>query len=141
MYKILTCLFNLRMKKLLVFFLFFVAVLIGLINVLFAKDVLPDNVIHLKCNTAIFNTKTALIYPNPFSLSTTIFYTPDKDENISIKLYNAKGLFINELYNEKVIQGRLYEFELRSEEMQSGIYYCIIESENKIIHQRLEIIH
>ena len=88
------------MKKLLIFFLFFVAVLIGLINILFAKEILPDNVIHLKCNATIFNIKTALIYPNPFSISTTLFYTPEKDENISIKLYNAKGLFIDELYQE-----------------------------------------
>lgn len=123
------------------FFLFVIAIIIGLMNVLTAKEVSLDNVLHLKCDANIFNNKSALIYPNPFSESTTIFYTPDANEDVSIKLYSSKGIFIDELFHEKVVEGKLYEFVLRSDEMESGIYHCVIETKNKIIHQRLEIIH
>ncbi len=102
---------------------------------------LKDGVVHLNSSSNIFKNKNALIYPNPSSITTTIFYTPEKNETISIKLYTDKGFFIDELYNEKVIVGRLYEFELNSEEMASGIYFCVIQSDHTIINKRVEIIH
>lgn len=126
------------MKKLLIFF--FLVIFICSINFLIAQVVSSDNVLHLKCNANIFNSKTALIYPNPFSESTTIFYTPDTTEDLSIRLYSSKGIFIDELFHEKVEQGKLYEFVLCGDEMESGIYHCVIETKDKIIHQRLEIV-
>src|SRR4029079_4931163 len=101
-------------------------------NILIAKALSYDNVLHLKCDANIFNNRTALIYPNPFSESTTLFYTPETNEDISIKLYSSKGIFIDELFHEKVVEGKLYEFVLRSDEMEPGIYHCVIETKDKI---------
>ncbi len=130
-----------RFEKILIAALSCSALILSAVNILTATSALPDNVIHIKIKTNIFTNKATLIYPNPFSSSTTLFYTPETNENISIKLYSAKGLFMDELFHEKVVEGKLYEFVIHSEEIESGIYYCIIESDKKIIHQRLEIIH
>ena len=129
-----------RLEKILLITLTCSGLTLSAANIYMATGTLADNVIHLKCDATILHNKTAFIYPNPFSKSTTIYYTPKTNEEITIKLYSSKGIFIDELFHEKVVEGRRYEFILYSEEIEAGVYFCVIENGDKIIHQRIEII-
>lgn len=128
------------MRKNVVVLLLCSALLLNAANLLLANKILPDNIVLLKCSANILQNKIALIYPNPFSESTTIFYTPNANETISIKLYTMQGIFIEELFHETVMEGRLYQFMFNSQTMETGIYNCIIESTGKIISQRIEVV-
>jgi hypothetical protein len=81
-----------------------------------------------------------IAYPNPFTESTTIFFTPSVNEVIRLKLYTVKGQLIDELFDDKVEKGEMYRFELSGKSMKPGVYYYTIETDGKILHQRIELV-
>lgn len=79
-------------------------------------------------------------YPNPFTENTTIFFTPESDGNASINLYNANGNLLGEIYNDDVVNGQLYQFELDGSSLPEGVYFYTIDCQGKILRQRLEVV-
>ncbi|MBL7923692.1 MAG: T9SS type A sorting domain-containing protein [Bacteroidia bacterium] len=79
-------------------------------------------------------------YPNPFSDNTTIFYSAPEDAFVRVKLYNAQGTLMGQIYDDLVEKGATYQFELDGSRMLPGVYYYTIESEKMMIHQRLELV-
>ena len=129
------------MRKLLTVVVIIVILLAVLVKTIFALPPESDNVVHLNHKSNFFGSGNALIYPNPFSEITTIYYTPEINESITINLYTSQGILIDELFHQKVTEGKLYEFVLHAGAMEAGIYECVIETRNKVIHQRVQIIH
>lgn len=84
--------------------------------------------------------KESSVYPNPFAYNTTIFYNPAATGRVSIRLYTGTGQLVGELFNDTVISGQYYQFELNGSELNPGVYYYTIESRNGIFHQRLELV-
>lgn len=79
-------------------------------------------------------------YPNPFKESTTIFYSAMEDAFVRVKLYNNQGKLMGELFDDLVEKGATYQFELDGSGMTPGVYYYTIETEKKVLHQRLELV-
>ena len=78
-----------RLEKIVIVALSCSALVLSAVNILTATSALPDNVIHIKCNTNIFANKSTLVYPNPFSSSTTQFYANILIDFRSIKKCSA----------------------------------------------------
>jgi serine protease AprX len=97
-------------------------------------------VLHLLKSSLVINTETSTAYPNPFTESTTIFYSPPADEVVSVKLYNSEGQLLNELFEDLVEKGELYRFELDGRFMNPGTYYYTIEAGGNILHQKIELV-
>ncbi|MFC2118406.1 T9SS type A sorting domain-containing protein [Bacteroidota bacterium] len=69
-------------------------------------------------------------YPNPFNKSTILKYRISKSGPVSIKLYNAQGEVLKNYVN-KDLQANEYELTISANDIQqSGIYYCVLETNN-----------
>ncbi|MBK7964343.1 MAG: T9SS type A sorting domain-containing protein [Bacteroidetes bacterium] len=83
---------------------------------------------------------TTSAYPNPFDENTTIFYSAKEDAFVKVKLYTHQGKLMGQLFDDLVEKGATYQFELDGRKMLPGVYYYTIETDKKIIHQRIELI-
>lgn len=79
-------------------------------------------------------------YPNPFNENTTIFYSAREDAFVKVKLYTNQGKLMGQIFDDLVEKGATYQFELDGRKMLPGVYYYTIETDKKIIHQRIELI-
>ena len=99
-----------------------------------------DGVPHLpKMSVQIMEGSTSA-YPNPFNENTTIFYSAREDAFVKVKLYTNQGSLMGQIFDDLVEKGATYQFELDGRKMLPGVYYYTIETDKKIIHQRIELI-
>ena len=68
-------------------------------------------------------------YPNPFNPSTIIKYQLPVNANVKIKLFNSLGEEVKTLLND-FKQAGIYELQLNTSELASGVYYYRIDSGN-----------
>ncbi len=62
------------------------------------------------------------IYPNPFSNATSISFTIDEPQNVSLKIFDGNGKTVKNLVDGWCEQG-LYELQLSTMEIEAGIYF------------------
>jgi hypothetical protein len=77
---------------------------------------------------------TVSIFPNPFSIETTI-KAKAKFENATLKIYDALGLEIKEIRN---ISGQ--EIKIRRDNLPSGVYFIRLTQDNAIVANNTVII-
>lgn len=68
-------------------------------------------------------------YPNPFNPTTRISYTLPEASFVSLKVYDMLGREIATLVNETKSAGK-YEVEFNGSELPSGIYLCVLNTDN-----------
>jgi len=78
-------------------------------------------------------------YPNPFNPTTTITFCLEKDEIISLKLFNSLGQIVNTIY-EGIGNEGLNSMELSLENLSSGIYYYTLSNSKEIKTQKLLLV-
>jgi len=69
------------------------------------------------------------IYPNPFNESTRIRFYVDVDTRVNITIYNMKGEKITTLSDQLYNYGS-HEITWNSQNLASGLYFCVIQSHN-----------
>jgi hypothetical protein len=78
-------------------------------------------------------------YPNPFNSSTTIKFFISKTSDVKITIYNILGEKVQELINERKEQG-FHEILFAQSNLSSGIYYCNITINKKVVTKKLLIL-
>jgi Secretion system C-terminal sorting domain len=115
-------------------------ILSGLFIISFLSEGSIDGVPHRpKASVHIIEGATSA-YPNPFNENTTIFYSAKEDAFVKVKLFTSQGKLMGQLFDDLVEKGATYQFELDGRRMLPGVYYYTIETDKKIIHQRIELI-
>ncbi len=66
-------------------------------------------------------------YPNPFNPSTTISFTLNADQYVTLKVYNALGEEISTLINGNLTQGS-HRINFNANSLSSGLYFYRLES-------------
>ena len=79
-------------------------------------------------------------YPNPFDQFTMLTYRPEETGFVRVVIHSSQGKLVGELYDDLMEGGSVYQFQLAGEELESGVYWCSIETNKKVVKQRLEII-
>jgi len=79
-------------------------------------------------------------YPNPFSNETAITYTLQKNSKVTLKVYNSVGQEIASLVNGETKQAGYYTTTLNAGQLHSGIYHCVLSTDNKTIVRKLMIL-
>ena len=79
-------------------------------------------------------------YPNPFNPSTTIRFALNESVPASLKIYDALGNEIAELFNEQTIAGKIYDVEFNAKNLSSGIYFYKLETPSRTIHRKMLLI-
>jgi Secretion system C-terminal sorting domain len=78
-------------------------------------------------------------YPNPFNPSTTIEFTTDKYDNISLTIYNLLGQKVAELVNGNFNSGN-YKVTFDASQLTSGIYIYQFKSSSNVIAKKMELL-
>ena len=93
--------------------------------------------------TGIRNVKTNEIesqnFPNPFTSSTTIQFTLQETESVSLKIYNSCGQLITTILKEKLNQG-LHSYQWSAENNPGGIYSYQIQIGNQCSTKKIIVI-
>ncbi len=77
-------------------------------------------------------------YPNPFTGKTTFsFYLPQA-ESATLKVYDAKGLEIGEVFSENLSAG-FFEYEWEAGNLPAGIYYYRLEAGGNYIGKKMMV--
>jgi hypothetical protein len=66
-------------------------------------------------------------YPNPFNPTTTIKFSIPFTQNVTIKVFDALGNIVLNLYDEETLSGT-YELKIDGSNLSSGIYFYSIHS-------------
>ncbi len=66
-------------------------------------------------------------YPNPFNASTTIIFTLDESEYLTISVYDILGKKVAALSSNILYQAGENSIQWHAESFSSGIYHCLIE--------------
>jgi hypothetical protein len=77
-------------------------------------------------------------YPNPFNPSTTIRFAVQREQQVSLKIYNVVGQEVAVLYNDVARAGQHYEVLFDAKNLASGTYYYVLQTaERKEIRKML----
>ncbi|TRZ50972.1 T9SS C-terminal target domain-containing protein, partial [bacterium] len=68
-------------------------------------------------------------YPNPFNPVTKIFYEIPDRGYISIKIFDLLGREIRTLFNGVKNPGK-YTIDFNGAELSSGVYFCVMKSDD-----------
>ena len=68
-------------------------------------------------------------YPNPFNTLTTINYEIPFQANVTLKLYDILGREVATLVDEQKSSGK-YEVSFKENNLSSGIYLCVLSTDN-----------
>ena len=75
-------------------------------------------------------------YPNPFNPQTHISFSVDKTTFISINIYDINGRQVQNIHDKKTSVG-YYQLIWNSDDISSGIYFVVLQSEDKVKTHKL----
>jgi len=80
-------------------------------------------------------------YPNPFNPSTTLAFSLDKRQQVSLKIYDMKGRLVNTVVNGILAQGEhrmvWNAVESSGRRVASGVYYAVLQGERIRLSQKM----
>jgi len=79
------------------------------------------------------------IYPNPANQTASITYQLQKDEQVSIYIFDATGKQMKELIKNQIQQAGLHQLELDASNLPTGLYYLKLQSSKKVATKKLMI--
>jgi len=80
-----------------------------------------------------------IAYPNPFSEQTTIKFTLEKRQFVSVSIFNVSGTLVKNIYSNQLDQGT-HEFQINASQLASGIYFCKIKTEDSSFKSELKLV-
>lgn len=76
-------------------------------------------------------------YPNPFSNSIEIWYTPQSSDRVTVDLYSFTGAKIREIYKGEVRTGREYSWIYDSSGLRDELYLIVITGKETYAFKRI----
>ena len=77
------------------------------------------------------STENLLCFPNPFKLSTKLYFNLHKPTNVEINIYNIKGQLVRNLINKFYKAGK-HSIIFSAQELSSGIYFINLINNNRV---------
>ena len=79
-------------------------------------------------------------YPNPFNPSTQLEFTVKESGSATLRVYNALGQQVSELFNESAQAGMRYVLRFDAAKLSSGIYLARLESGGQMASTKMTLI-
>lgn len=76
-------------------------------------------------------------YPNPFNPATNIRFTVKNSSQTTLRVYDAIGTMVQELFNGNAESGKTYSVKFDGKELSSGVYFYQLTSGNNIESKKL----
>ncbi len=91
-------------------------------------------------NEIIYPSEYSLVnYPNPFNPSTKFEIQIPKREDVSLKIYDVLGNEIFTIADKNILPG-VYTYNWNAGNLTSGIYFCILKTNEKSIVRKIELL-
>ena len=87
---------------------------------------------------SLFNT-SLVCYPNPFSESTTISFSLDKSENVSLIVYDQLGKKVAVILDNSQQTEGTHKVQFSGKDLAKGIYSCVLKTDSGISTQNIVI--
>ncbi|MEO8146344.1 MAG: T9SS type A sorting domain-containing protein [Bacteroidia bacterium] len=81
-------------------------------------------------NDFINNHNGIIVYPNPFSTTTTLSFHLEKTGNVTVTIYDVTGRKIKNVFTGKLSSG-IQEIKIDSKDLGKGIYFCEVKTISK----------
>ena len=79
-------------------------------------------------------------YPNPFNPSTTISFSMDTSDKVSLKIYNINGQLVKTVIdNERRVAGN-YDINVDMSDVTSGVYLSVLERGNERLQSKMTLL-
>jgi hypothetical protein len=80
-----------------------------------------------------------IIFPNPASEKTELFFQLNSSSRVSVAIYNLTGNKIREAVNSKIYSAGSHRILLETNDLASGMYYCVMTAGGQQITRKLII--
>jgi hypothetical protein len=80
------------------------------------------------------------IYPNPMNNSANIILRLDKNASVNIEIYNSIGQKVIDIVSNSNMKSGIHSFMIDAASLQKGLYFCVLNSDNKITTKKLIIL-
>jgi len=91
----------------------------------------------INANTAENENKTVSIFPNPFTNSASVSFIAANSENISVSVYDVRGVKIQTIYDGSVVANNTYTYELNGGNLTPDIYFVRFASQNNVQYVKM----
>ncbi|MBO6572816.1 T9SS type A sorting domain-containing protein [bacterium] len=78
-------------------------------------------------------------YPNPFNPSTTISFSLNKQEKVTLEVFNMVGQLVETVTN-KIYNAGSHSITFRAENLASGVYFYRLKTSEKVFSKRFTLI-
>lgn len=100
------------------------------------KDVAEDSLMV----TVKRDNMSILVYPNPFKKESTVNFTLDENDRVTIKLYDVQGREIKALVESKEMQSGGHVFEFDREGLDGGFYLVQLMSKGGLFAKKVVLV-
>jgi endonuclease/exonuclease/phosphatase family metal-dependent hydrolase len=99
-------------------------------------DVVWNSTNAVQENSKAIDTFELANFPNPFNSRTTITFTVPQPSNVRVDIYDMKGQHVESVVNQFMVAGAS-SFSWNAEELQSGVYFCKIQTSHLMETRKL----
>ncbi len=76
-------------------------------------------------------------YPNPFNPSTTLSFSLEEAQNVTLRVYNTLGMEVATLLDNRSMDAGFHNIEFNGNDLVSGIYIAVLEAAGVVQQQKL----
>ncbi len=98
--------------------------------------ILADNTQEIKGEKLVTDNGELNIYPNPFSSSATMQLKVEEPTAVAVRILDIRGRLVREVPVKQLAAGT-HELEIKSADMQTGMYICEVKMNSKLYRSRL----
>jgi len=95
--------------------------------------------VHLEFKLENSSAAKVNVFPNPLADKANIVYNLEKQDNVTILLFNASGKQLNTIMENQTQQAGQHQIELNANDLATGIYYLQLQSKEINTIQKLVI--
>lgn len=92
-------------------------------------------------DTSLLSRLAGIIYPVPANKSTNIYITVNSEETLTVRILNIQGSEIQSIINQTNYDAGIVQIELKTIDMISGVYFCLISSTQETIIKKFSVQH
>lgn len=84
--------------------------------------------------------KDLVVFPNPFSSTTTVQYTLDEPSSIQMELYDINGRLVKTILPKSYEEEGMYEIRIERNDLQFGMYYLHLVTEKEQLVRKVLLV-
>lgn len=81
-----------------------------------------------------------IVYPSPNTGQATVFFVHHEDGPVSLRIYDTRGVMVEELIPEENLEARMYTMDFNATLLRAGVYYCRLERNSSVAVKKVIVL-